>query len=102
MENMKLPYCWKIDILKNVTAIIRNGANIKQVVEQGGYPITRIETIANSFININKFGYAGIEELGKYKDYLLQDGDILMSHINSEKHLGKVAIYENYNIEIIH
>ncbi|MBC2451357.1 type I restriction endonuclease subunit S [Clostridium saccharobutylicum] len=90
-----------MDTLDNATSIIRNGANIKQG-EDGGYPITRIETISNSFIDINKFGYAGIEELGKYKDYLLQQGDILMSHINSEKHLGKVAIYENCNIEIIH
>lgn len=102
MENIKLPEGWKIDILDNLTSIIRNGANIKQGEEDGGYPITRIETIANSFIDINKFGYAGMEELGKYKDYLLQEGDILMSHINSEKHLGKVAIYENCNIEIIH
>ncbi|BDR82073.1 restriction endonuclease subunit S [Clostridium tetani] len=102
MKDNKLPDGWRIDILNNVTSIIRNGANIKQGEEEGGYPITRIETISNSFIDINKLGYAGIEELGKYKDYLLQQGDILMSHINSEKHLGKVAIYENCNIEIIH
>ncbi|NSB97807.1 restriction endonuclease subunit S, partial [Clostridium saccharobutylicum] len=101
MKNIELPKDWKMDTLDNATSIIRNGANIKQG-EDGGYPITRIETISNSFIDINKFGYAGIEELGKYKDYLLQQGDILMSHINSEKHLGKVAIYENCNIEIIH
>ena len=39
----------------------------------------------------------------KYEDYLLQDGDILMSHINSEKHLGKVALYKKRGSEqIIH
>ena len=102
MKNIKLPDGWKIDILDNVTHVIRNGANIKQGEFDGGYPITRIETIANSFIDVNRLGYAGLEELGKYKGYLLQKGDILMSHINSEKHLGKVAIYENCNIEIIH
>lgn len=48
-------------------------------------------------------GYAGITDVSKYDDYILQDGDILMSHINSEKHLGKTAIYKKQKDEkIIH
>ncbi|MGM9933743.1 MAG: hypothetical protein ACI32Y_01290, partial [Clostridium sp.] len=74
--------------LVDVFDFIRNGANIKQYDTKEGYPITRIETIAKSYIDTNKMGYAEIYELGKYEDYLLKDGDILMSHINSEKHLG--------------
>lgn len=46
-------------------------------------------------------GYAGITDITKYSDYVLQDGDILMSHINSETHLGKVARYEKYEGETI-
>ena len=102
MKNRKLPEGWKVDRLGKVFLLIRNGANIKQGKQQGGYPITRIETIANSRIDINKVGYAGIYELGKYSDYLLEEGDILMSHINSEKHLGKTAIYENCELNMIH
>lgn len=89
-------------ILAEVFEFIRNGASIKQFDTKEGYPITRIETIANSCIDINKLGYADIKNLGKYEDYLLRDGDILMSHINSEKHLGKTAIYENIDMQIIH
>ncbi|WP_139902856.1 restriction endonuclease subunit S [Clostridium thermarum] len=88
--------------LQDVFIFIRNGASIKQGELDGGYPITRIETIANSRIDLNRMGYAGIEELGNYEDYLLKDGDILMSHINSEKHLGKTAIFENLDVDIIH
>ncbi|MCC0684200.1 restriction endonuclease subunit S [Clostridioides sp. ZZV14-6345] len=88
--------------LNEVFDFIRNGASIKQFDTKLGYPITRIETIANSYIDTNKMGYADIEELGKLEDYLLKNGDILMSHINSEKHLGKSAIYENINKKIIH
>ncbi|EKS4343890.1 restriction endonuclease subunit S [Clostridium sporogenes] len=88
--------------LEDIFEFIRNGANIKQGHIDGGYPITRIETISNSYIDTSKVGYAGVCELGKFKDYLLKDGDILMSHINSEKHLGKTAIYENINEDIIH
>ncbi|AMM58348.1 TPA: restriction endonuclease subunit S [Clostridioides difficile] len=88
--------------LNEVFEFIRNGASIKQFDTKFGYPITRIETIANSYIDTNKMGYADIKELGKLEDYLLKNGDILMSHINSEKHLGKSAIYEDINKKIIH
>ena len=46
-------------------------------------------------------GYAGITDIEKYKDYVLQDGDILMSHINSEIHLGKSALYRKQGEEVI-
>ena len=80
---------------------IRNGVNIKQGLDNTGYPITRIETISNRVVNRNKMGYAGITDVSKYSDYILQDGDILMSHINSEIHLGKTALYEKETDEII-
>ena len=80
---------------------IKNGANIKQGLDNTGYPITRIETISNRTVDRNKMGYAGITDLGKYSDFVMQDGDILMSHINSETHLGKTALYEKEDDEII-
>ena len=87
--------------LGDVFSIIRNGASIKQTDGAGGFPITRIETISNREVDRNKFGYAGIKDIDKYHEYILQDGDILMSHINSEKHLGKVALYKKQGNEII-
>lgn len=89
--------------LGDVFPLVRNGASIKQTDGATGTPITRIETISNREIDRNKFGYANIIDTSKYKDYILQDGDILMSHINSEKHLGKVALYRKQeNEQIIH
>lgn len=89
--------------LRECFSIIRNGVSISQIDGASGIPITRIETISNCEIDRNKFGYANIYEACKYKDYLLHDQDILMSHINSEKHLGKVAIYHRLeNEQIIH
>ncbi len=83
--------------------IIRNGASIKQISGMSGFPITRIETISNGEVDRAKFGYANIDDVCKYEDFLLHDQDILMSHINSEKHLGKVAIYHQKEGEqIIH
>lgn len=84
-------------------SVIRNGVSIKQIDGAAGLPITRIETISNRVIDRNKFGYADIYDISKYEDYLLHDQDILMSHINSEKHLGKVAIYHRKeNEQVIH
>ena len=89
--------------LGDVFTLIRNGASIRQTEGADGFPITRIETIANREVDRNKFGYANIVDIAKYESYILQDGDILMSHINSEKHLGKVALYKKQaNEQIIH
>jgi type I restriction enzyme, S subunit len=87
--------------IKDAFHSIRNGANIKQDKSLGGIPITRIESISDSVIDLNKLGYAGIVD-DSLSDYYLKDGDILMSHINSVSHLGKVAIYENRTETIIH
>lgn len=82
---------------------IRNGANIKQGDADGGYPITRIETISNDVFNRDRMGYAGITDLTKYESYVLEDGDLLMSHINSVQYLGRTVLYEKQGDEkIIH
>jgi len=80
---------------------LRNGASIKQTDGASGLPITRIETIAHREVNLDKCGYADIGE-HEYTDYRLQNGDILISHINSEKHLGKCAIFESERKDVIH
>ena len=88
--------------LGDIFEFIRNGANIKQI-DGNGIPITRIETISNGEINLNRVGYANIK-YPEYEDYYLRDGDILMSHINSEKHLGKTALFTKNltNMPLIH
>mgnify|MGYP000918516341 CR=1 FL=1 len=93
----------KIFKLKDISEFIRNGVTIKQnISSKEGIPITRIETISKGVIDFNKLGYADIFELEKYKDWLLRKGDILISHINSEKHLGKSAIFLDNDMNIIH
>lgn len=87
--------------IKDLFHSIHNGANIKQDKSRSGIPITRIETILNNEISFDRMGYAGIEN-DSYQNYYLQEGDILMSHINSISHLGKVAIFEGNSEKIIH
>ena len=87
--------------LKNLLSVFRNGATIKQIKNSSGVPISRIETISNGTIDFNKVGYADIYN-DNYKEYYLQDGDILFSHINSIPHLGKCAIFQNTDKTLIH
>lgn len=79
--------------LSEVTKFVRNGASIKQnKTNHEGYPITRIETISNDMFNYDRLGYASITD-DKYQSFYLQNYDVLLSHINSEKYLGRSVLY---------
>ena len=82
-------------------SLIQNGANIKQGDVDGGFPITRIETITNDKFSRDRMGYAGITDISKYTSYLLEDGDLLMSHINSVQYLGRTVLYVKQSDETI-
>lgn len=100
---LDLPEGWGLCRLSSLLIFIKNGATIKQFQNARGYPITRIESIATGEINRSKFGYANIIDVSPYEQYLLKENDILMSHINSPKHLCKCAIYKGFDDEkIIH
>ena len=80
---------------------LRNGKSVKQMPGAGGLPITRIETISSGSIDLSRCGYADLAE-DECKGWILRDGDILISHINSMKHLGKCAIFENISTKVVH
>lgn len=90
----RLPNNWVETKLGNVLNRITNGANLEQsdLNTPNSYPISRIETIANETIDFNRVKYC-LPSSEQIKKYLLLNGDILFSHINSDKHLGKTAIY---------
>ena len=88
-----IPKNWVWCRLGEVCDFIRNGITIKQSKEARGYPITRIETISKGNIDRNRMGYANILDISSFEKYILQQYDILLSHINSPMHIGKTAIY---------
>ena len=80
-----------------------NGVVIKQSKEAKGLPITRIETLSNDCFNRDRLGYANIFDEEKYKHYILDDMDLIMSHINSRTFLGRTVLYRKIgNERIIH
>ena len=92
---------WITKCIGDCFSYIKNGANIKQEKNASGYPITRIETLANGVFNRDRMGYADIFDIGKYNVNVLQDQDILMSHINSKAYIGRSVIYQKKENETI-
>ncbi len=98
----KIPEDWEVVRLKDVLDNIGNGLNAKQNKDKIGYPVTRIETISDGKINLTRLGY--VEEINQedINKYRLKIGDVLFSHINSDEHIGKVAIYEGKPKILLH
>lgn len=92
---------WTYKKLGDCFPYIKNGANIKQIKGADGLPITRIETLSGGVFNRDRMGYAGIYNLDKYSDYVLEDGDLLLSHINSKTYIGRTVEYRAKNDETI-
>lgn len=80
---------------------IENGAVVKQNKVATGIPITRIETLSKGVFNRDKLGYADIYDPTLYANYLLEDNDLLMSHINSKEFVGRTVIYKKQVNECI-
>ena len=94
---------WVIKKLGECFEYIKNGANIKQERGAGGIPITRIETLSGGVFNRDRLGYADIETIDKYQSYVMESGDLLLSHINSKSYIGRVVVYvKEGNETIIH
>ena len=94
---------WTYKKLGDCLSYIKNGANIKQTKGANGIPITRIETLSGGVFNRDRLGYANIISAENYSQNILEDGDILMSHINSKAYIGRSVLYKKEDDEqIIH
>lgn len=92
---------WEMKTINDCFFYIKNGANIKQDKLADGLPITRIETLSQGVFNRDKLGYANIYDKEKYANYILEDKDLLMSHINSKQYIGRTVLYKKLENEVI-
>ncbi|UQB41359.1 restriction endonuclease subunit S [Thiomicrospira microaerophila] len=94
----ELPKGWEWVRLGDLLNRISNGFSGKQVQFKTDFPLTRIETISQSEINYEKTGFVEVIPDDKREYYQLLLGDILLSHINSDLHVGKTAIKKDENL----
>jgi len=90
---------WPFESLDLLCKEIRNGINVEQIDEIGKYRVTRIQTISDGSVNLDKTKWTNDEV--KDSAFML-DGDILLSHINSIEHLAKSAIFTGIKEKVVH
>lgn len=90
---------WDFVELGEIFKEIRNGKNVKQILEKGKYRVTRIQTIADGSINLNNTRWTNDDVS---ENDFMQSGDILVSHINSYDHLGKAALFYGILSKVVH
>lgn len=91
----ELPVGWEWVRLGELLERLSNGYTGAQSKNPTKYPLTRIETISHSVVDFNKVGFCQDIIESDVEKFKLFKGDILLSHINSDIHLGKTAIYES-------
>ena len=89
---------WESVKLMDVCTDIRNGTNVEQK-DIGKYLVTRIQTISDGTVNLEKTKRTDDEP---QNIFFMQEGDILLSHINSYEHLAKSAIFPACSEKVIH
>jgi len=97
-----IPAKWVWAPLELLLLMMKNGFSGKPNKLGGHYKVTRIETIARGTIDMSRVGFADELPPEVVEKHLIQNGDILFSHINSEPHLGKTAICEFDDPTLIH
>jgi type I restriction enzyme S subunit len=85
---------WRSARLGDLLVSIRNGLSLRQEKDGIGYPVTRIETIAEDKIDPARVGYIRDISKEQVNRFRLNPGDILVSHINSEPQIGRSVMYD--------
>lgn len=80
--------------LGDIVTRMSNGTVQRQDKNEVGLPVTRIETISNGTINLKKVGYLNHYSPETIEKFRLKYNDVLFSHINSDSHIGKTAIFK--------
>jgi type I restriction enzyme M protein len=85
--------------LGDLAVTFRNGINVKQQDEEGEFRVSRIQTISDGTVNLNKTKWTNDEVS---ESYFIEEGDILISHINSFEHIAKSALFTGINDRVVH
>jgi len=90
---------WPFVQIDEVFSEIKNGKNVEQFDDVGKYRVSRIQTISDGTVDLQKTKWTNDEV---NENDFLQEGDILLSHINSMDHLAKTGIFTNIHEKVIH
>lgn len=87
--------------MKNLFWGFTNGTSLEQIKSgETDFPVTRIETISSGRINKGKVGFVDYSPI--LNRFILNSGDILISHINSYERIGNNALVLDEDCPIYH
>ncbi|MFZ4483919.1 MAG: N-6 DNA methylase [Chthoniobacterales bacterium] len=90
---------WEMQPLGDVLHSMRNGRDVEQGDTPAKFRVSRIQSIADGTFNPEKTKWTNDTVA---EDRFLEVGDILLSHINSEPHLAKTALFRGCSERVIH
>lgn len=96
---IKIDPAWANVKLGDLCLEMRNGVNVEQTDSEGKYRVTRIQTISDGTVDLEKTKWTNDEP---NEGYFMQAGDILLSHINSYEQLAKTAIFPDVEERVVH
>ncbi len=97
-----LPAGWQQLPLEPLVNRMSNGISKRQTKDGNGLPVSRIATISQGVIDLTRFGYLSGLTAVEAEKYRLECGDLLFSHINSDLHLGKTAVFSMEGETLLH
>ena len=97
-----LPAGWQQLPLEPLVTRMSNGISKRQTKDGNGLPVSRIATISQGVIDLTRFGYLSGLTAVEAEKYRLECGDLLFSHINSDLHLGKTAVFSMEGETLLH
>jgi type I restriction enzyme S subunit len=90
---------WHSKNFGDVILSMKNGKNVSQIDDKGIYRVSRIQSISEHYFDVQKTKWTN--DIVDSEDFL-NEGDILISHINSVEHIGKTAAFPKLDEKIIH
>jgi type I restriction enzyme S subunit len=92
----RIPKSWEVFEIKNYLQSIKSGLSRNLSMSDIGLPVMNSGNIQNSTLERSqlKFWYEKDPQGSRTEDYYLNDGDLLLNFINSEKQIGKCCIYK--------
>jgi len=89
------PEGWNWTKLGDVVERMANGTTESQNKNGEGVPVSRIETISDGSVDLDKVRHIADPSQELVDKYRLRKGDILLSHINTGLHLCKTGLFDH-------
>ena len=98
------PMNWSVVKIANISVLLKSGLSRKLSDEDIGLPVVRSGNIQNGYFYPAdiKYWFKDDPQGAKTKDYIIDDGDILINFINSVSQIGKVAIFKSIGRDCIY